>query len=125
MAAAWMRGLPAIAAGRAAQSPRTPQPGMRGFSSGPSACSTVLILTSAGERERSHERGPQDCDSYALTGRGPGRQAVVLSGPLEVTPMADAATATMSPLTVMTFPAEIDMATAGAIGEQIAAALAA
>jgi anti-sigma B factor antagonist len=38
--------------------------------------------------------------------------------------MADAATATMAPLTVVTFPAEIDMATAGAIGEQIAAAVA-
>ncbi len=38
--------------------------------------------------------------------------------------MADAATATMGALTVVTFPAEIDMATAGAIGEQVAAALA-
>jgi len=37
--------------------------------------------------------------------------------------MADTATATMAPLTVVTFPAEIDMATAGAIGEQIAASL--
>ena len=38
--------------------------------------------------------------------------------------MADTATATVGPLTVVTFPAEIDMATAGAIGEQVAAALA-
>jgi anti-sigma B factor antagonist len=38
--------------------------------------------------------------------------------------MADTATTTMAPLTVVTFPAEIDMATAGAIGEQVAAALA-
>jgi anti-sigma B factor antagonist len=38
--------------------------------------------------------------------------------------MADTATAMMAPLTVVTFPAEIDMATAGAIGEQVAAALA-
>jgi anti-anti-sigma factor len=38
--------------------------------------------------------------------------------------MADTATATLGPLTVVTFPAEIDMATAGAIGERIAAALA-
>jgi anti-anti-sigma factor len=38
--------------------------------------------------------------------------------------MADAAAATMSPMTVVTFPAEIDMAIAGAIGEQVAAALA-
>ncbi len=38
--------------------------------------------------------------------------------------MADTATAAMSPLTVVTFPAEIDMATAGAIGKQVAAALA-
>jgi anti-sigma B factor antagonist len=39
-----------------------------------------------------------------------------------VTPIAD--TATTAPLTVVTFPAEIDMATADAIGEQVAAALA-
>jgi len=38
--------------------------------------------------------------------------------------MAETATATMGPLTVVTFPAEIDMAIAGAIGEQVAAALA-
>jgi hypothetical protein len=38
--------------------------------------------------------------------------------------MADTATATMGLLTVVTFPAEIDMATAGAIGGQLAAALA-
>ena len=38
--------------------------------------------------------------------------------------MADTAAATMGPLTVVTFAAEIDVATAGAIGEQIAAALA-
>ena len=38
--------------------------------------------------------------------------------------MADTATATTAPLTVVTFPAEIDMATAAAIGEQVAAALA-
>ena len=38
--------------------------------------------------------------------------------------MADTATATMGPLTVVTFPAEIDMATADAIGEQVAAAIA-
>jgi anti-sigma B factor antagonist len=38
--------------------------------------------------------------------------------------MADTATATMASLAVVTFPAEIDMATAGAIGEQIAAVLA-
>ena len=38
--------------------------------------------------------------------------------------MADTATATMGPLTVVTFPAEIDMATAGAIGGQVAAVLA-
>jgi len=38
--------------------------------------------------------------------------------------MADTATATMGLLTMVTFAAEIDMATAGAIGEQIAAALA-
>jgi anti-sigma B factor antagonist len=37
--------------------------------------------------------------------------------------MAD--TATAAPLTVVSFPAEVDMATAGAIGEQVAAALAA
>jgi len=36
--------------------------------------------------------------------------------------MAD--TATTAALTVVTFPAEIDMATAGAIGEQVGAALA-
>jgi anti-sigma B factor antagonist len=59
-----------------------------------------------------------------LTGRGPGCEAVVLSDPLEVTAMADIATATMGPLTVVTFPAEIDMATAGAVGRQVAAALA-
>src|SRR5262249_4934189 len=56
------------------------------------------------------------------TGRGPGRETLVLSGLLEVTPMADTATATMGPLTVVTFAAGIDMATAGAIGEQAAAA---
>jgi hypothetical protein len=56
-----------------------------------------------------------------LTGRGP--WTVVLSGPLEVTAMADTATATMGPPTVVIFPAEIDMATAiVALGEQIAAA---
>jgi anti-sigma B factor antagonist len=38
--------------------------------------------------------------------------------------MADTATATMGPLTVATLPAELDMATAPAIGEQVAAALA-
>ena len=38
--------------------------------------------------------------------------------------MADIATATTAPLTVVTLPAEIDMATAPAIGEQVAAALA-
>jgi len=38
--------------------------------------------------------------------------------------MADTATATMGLLTVVSFPAEIDMATAGAIGGQLAAALA-
>jgi anti-sigma B factor antagonist len=38
--------------------------------------------------------------------------------------MADTATAATAPLTVVTFPAEIDMVTAGAIGEQVAAALA-
>jgi anti-sigma B factor antagonist len=38
--------------------------------------------------------------------------------------MADTATAAMAPLTMVTFPAEIDMATADAIGEQVAAALA-
>lgn len=38
--------------------------------------------------------------------------------------MADTATAAIGRLTVVTFPAEIDMATAGAIGEQVAAALA-
>ena len=38
--------------------------------------------------------------------------------------MADTATATMGLLTVVTFPAEIDMATADAIGEQVAAAIA-
>jgi anti-sigma B factor antagonist len=38
--------------------------------------------------------------------------------------MADTATATMGLLTVVTFPAEIDMATTGAIGGQLAAALA-
>ena len=38
--------------------------------------------------------------------------------------MADTATATMAPLTVVSFPAEIDMATAGALGERVAAALA-
>jgi anti-sigma B factor antagonist len=38
--------------------------------------------------------------------------------------MADTATAAIGLLTVVTFPAEIDMATAGAIGEQVAAALA-
>jgi anti-sigma B factor antagonist len=38
--------------------------------------------------------------------------------------MADPATAAMGALTVVTFPAEIDMATAGAIGGQVAAALA-
>ena len=46
------------------------------------------------------------------------------SGQLEVTPMADTATATIATLTVVTFPAEIDMATAGALGERVAAALA-
>jgi anti-sigma B factor antagonist len=45
-------------------------------------------------------------------------------GPLEVIPMADIATVTTAPLTVVTLPAEIDMATAHAIGEQVAAALA-
>ena len=38
--------------------------------------------------------------------------------------MADTATATAGPLTVVTCPVEIDMATAGATGEQVAAALA-
>ncbi len=38
--------------------------------------------------------------------------------------MADTATTTTGPLTVVTFPAEIDMATADAIGEQVTAALA-
>src|SRR5262252_6932946 len=38
--------------------------------------------------------------------------------------MADTATATTAPPTVVTLPAEIDMATADAIGEQVAAALA-
>jgi anti-sigma B factor antagonist len=38
--------------------------------------------------------------------------------------MADTATATTAPLTVVTFPAEIDMATADPIGEQVTAALA-
>ena len=38
--------------------------------------------------------------------------------------MADTATAAMAPLTVVTFPAEIDMATASAIGDEVAAALA-
>ncbi|HEY2307568.1 MAG TPA: STAS domain-containing protein [Streptosporangiaceae bacterium] len=38
--------------------------------------------------------------------------------------MADTATAAIGALTVVTFPAEIDMATAGAIGEQVAAAVA-
>jgi anti-sigma B factor antagonist len=38
--------------------------------------------------------------------------------------MPDTATATMAQLTVVTFPADIDMATASAVGEQVAAALA-
>ena len=38
--------------------------------------------------------------------------------------MADSATTTMGPLTVVTFPAEIDTDTAGAIGERVAAAFA-
>ena len=38
--------------------------------------------------------------------------------------MTGPATATMGALTVVTFPAEIDMATSGAIGERVAAALA-
>ena len=38
--------------------------------------------------------------------------------------MADAATAATVPPTVVTFPAEIDMATASAIGDEVAAALA-
>ena len=38
--------------------------------------------------------------------------------------MADLATVTTAPLPVVTLPAEIDMATAPAIGEQVAAALA-
>jgi anti-sigma B factor antagonist len=38
--------------------------------------------------------------------------------------MADTATAAIGPPTVVTFPAEIDMATAGAIGERVADALA-
>jgi len=38
--------------------------------------------------------------------------------------MTGTATAAMGPLTVVTFPAAIDVATAGAIGEQVAAALA-
>ena len=38
--------------------------------------------------------------------------------------MADTAAATIGPLTMVTFPAEIDIATADAVGAQIAAALA-
>jgi anti-sigma B factor antagonist len=38
--------------------------------------------------------------------------------------MTGSASGTMGALTVVAFPAEIDMATAGAIGEQVAAALA-
>jgi anti-sigma B factor antagonist len=65
---------------------------------------------------------PAEVEAAPAAWAWPGRQTVVLSGPLEVTAMPD--TATMGPLAVVTFPAEIDMATAGALGEQVAAALA-
>ena len=45
-------------------------------------------------------------------------------GPLEVISVADLAAGTTPALPVVTLPAEIDMATAPAIGEQVAAALA-
>jgi anti-anti-sigma factor len=51
-------------------------------------------------------------------------KTVALSGTLEVTPMADTAAVTTARPTVVALPAEIDMATAAAIGEQVAAALA-
>ena len=41
-----------------------------------------------------------------------------------MTPLPDTATAATPPLAVVTFPAELDVATAPAIGEQVAATLA-
>src|SRR2546430_981228 len=118
-----MRGLPATAAGPAAEPKDAPARHER-FLIWP-----VHVLSrahtgwcwGAGAFSRTRARGLR---LMCHTGRGPGRETVVLSGLLEVIPMADTATATMGPLTVVTFAAEIDMATAGAIGEQIAAALA-
>jgi anti-sigma B factor antagonist len=59
-----------------------------------------------------------------LTDVGQALRPLPFSGPLEVIPMADIATVATAALIVVTLPAEIDMATAGAIGEELAAALA-